>query len=122
MKFTSLLLGSCAFAAVVEKQRTQSEEEYWKLWQEFLPTRHYGPIKDNLEHGKRFEIFKDAVDMITKHNSEDHTWKMGINQFADMTPEEFKKDVIGTECKENFAKLQTENVASRKTFKEEAVE
>merc|ERR1712060_710629 len=42
------------------------------------------------EHDKRFEIFKSNMDKITKHNKGDHSWKMGITQFSDMTPEEFK--------------------------------
>lgn len=40
----------------------------------------------------RYNNFKNTLAVIEKHNSEDHTWRMGVTQFADLTPEEFKKD------------------------------
>jgi len=71
-----------------------TEEEYWAGWKEFLAItdaqdrHHFYSTKS--EHDKRFEIFKANMDKITKHNNGDHSWKMGITQFSDMTPEEFK--------------------------------
>jgi len=71
-----------------------TEEEYWAGWQEFLTLKsaqerhHFYSTKS--EHDKRFEIFKSNMDKITEHNKGDHTWTMGITQFSDMTPEEFK--------------------------------
>jgi len=38
----------------------------------------------------RFNIFKTNLDLITAHNNGSTGWKMGINQFADLTPAEFK--------------------------------
>jgi len=75
----------------------QTEEEYWAGWQEFLTLKsaqerhHFYSTKS--EHDKRFEIFKTNMDKITEHNKGDHSWKMGITQFSDMTPEEFKSYV-----------------------------
>lgn len=43
------------------------------------------------EYWYRLSIFSDWVKKIDQHNSEDHPWKMGINQFTDLTPEEFRK-------------------------------
>jgi len=74
-----------------------TEEEYWAGWQQFLTLEsaqerhHFYSTKS--EHDKRFEIFKSNMDKITKHNKGDHTWTMGITQFSDMTPEEFKSYV-----------------------------
>ena len=42
----------------------------------------------------RFSIFKDNIQKIEKHNSENHTWKMSINRFADLTVDEFKVQYI----------------------------
>ena len=40
----------------------------------------------------RFEIFKESVAQVQAHNRDPtQTWTMGINQFSDMTWEEFKK-------------------------------
>jgi len=71
-----------------------TEEEYWAGWKEFLTFKdaqdrhHFYSTKS--EHDKRFEIFKSNMDKIAEHNNGDHSWKMGITQFSDMTPEEFK--------------------------------
>ena len=37
----------------------------------------------------RYNIFQENLDKISQHNSENHHWKMGINQFTDWTPTEF---------------------------------
>jgi len=71
-----------------------TEEEYWAGWKEFLTIkdvqdRHHS-YSTQFEHDKRFEIFKANMDKIMEHNNGDHSWKMGITQFSDMTPEEFK--------------------------------
>merc|ERR1712060_671893 len=74
-----------------------TEEKYWAGWQEFLTLKsaqerhHFYSTKS--EHDKRFEIFKSNMDKITEHNKGNHTWTMGITQFSDMTPEEFKSYV-----------------------------
>ena len=33
----------------------------------------------------RFEVFQENLKRITKHNSESHTWTMGVTKFADLT-------------------------------------
>lgn len=42
----------------------------------------------------RFSIFKDNVIKIEQHNSENHSWKMEVNKFADLTADEFKSQYI----------------------------
>jgi len=86
-----LLLGAilCYFAF------GHTEEEYWAGWKEFLTLKdaedrhHFYSTK--AEHDKRFEIFKTNMDKIKEHNNGEHSWEMGITQFSDMTPEEFKR-------------------------------
>lgn len=43
----------------------------------------------------RLEIFKSNLDKINKHNNEEHTWKMSLNKFADLTSVEFKNLYTG---------------------------
>jgi len=74
-----------------------TEEEYWAGWQKFLTLksaqeRHHF-YSSQSEHDERFQIFKTNMDKITEHNKGDHSWTMGITQFSDMTPEEFKSYV-----------------------------
>lgn len=42
----------------------------------------------------RFKIFYDNLKTIKKHNSEDHSWTQGINDYTDMTFEEFASDKL----------------------------
>jgi C1A family cysteine protease len=41
------------------------------------------------EHARRLEIFTANSILVEKHNSEGHSFTLGLNQFADMTPKEF---------------------------------
>ncbi|KAG5517034.1 hypothetical protein RHGRI_037699 [Rhododendron griersonianum] len=53
-------------------------------------SRHGRVYKDEQEKGARFKIFKDNVDRINAFNSgADKGYKLGVNQFADLTNEEF---------------------------------
>lgn len=40
----------------------------------------------------RFKVFYDTLKEIKAHNSGEHSWSQGINDFSDMTFEEFKQD------------------------------
>jgi len=95
MKFLICLAGFLAFGKIESIVRTHSDEEYWAGWKEFHSlesvrerTQFYS-TKD--EHDTRFEIFKDNMEKIKQHNKGDHSWTMGITQFSDMTPKEFKE-------------------------------
>jgi C1A family cysteine protease len=44
---------------------------------------------------KRFGIFIDNLDTINKHNSMNLSWKMGVNEYADLTYEEFRVGRFG---------------------------
>uniref|UniRef100_A0A2C9VJ84 Cysteine proteinase n=1 Tax=Manihot esculenta TaxID=3983 RepID=A0A2C9VJ84_MANES len=48
------------------------------------------------EKEKRFEIFKDNLRFIDEHNSVNRTYKVGLNQFADLTNEEYRAKFLGT--------------------------
>lgn len=55
----------------------------------------YGKQYSIEEYDLRFDIFRNNLDKIRKHNAEPHSWKMVINQYADLTWEEFKRDRLG---------------------------
>merc|ERR1719323_1221892 len=46
-------------------------------------------------HDERYEIFKDNVDKINRHNALGLSWKMGVTTFADLTEQEFKEQIVG---------------------------
>jgi len=66
--------------------------------------------ESNAELVKRFGIFADNLDMINQHNSEGLSWKMGINEFADMTWEEFRVGRFGYLPKQMIGKLPVNSV------------
>lgn len=96
----------CAFMAYIALGST--EEEYWAGWKKFLSLKSVQERKNSYstksEHDKRFEIFKENMDKITEHNKGGHSWTMGITQFSDMTPEEFKAYVDCGHMKHKKAK------------------
>ncbi|XP_042032461.1 cysteine protease XCP1-like [Salvia splendens] len=53
-------------------------------------TQHGFSYENEKVKQTRFQIFKDNVQHIERHNQEgNHTYKLGINKFADLTNEEF---------------------------------
>jgi len=57
----------------------------------------------------RFNVFKANLDLITAHNNGSTGWKMGINQFADLSPAEFKA-YLGLKPRDN-SYIRSTNVA-----------
>mmetsp|Transcript_45727 Transcript_45727/g.83757 ORF Transcript_45727/g.83757 Transcript_45727/m.83757 type:complete len:364 (+) Transcript_45727:70-1161(+) len=49
---------------------------------------------DETEESLRMKNFAESLEMVKAHNEQDHSWKMGINQFSDMSDEEFKAKVL----------------------------
>lgn len=54
----------------------------------------------------KFEIFKNNIEKIDKHNSENEDWKMSINKFADLTSDEFKEMYINGYKKPKYGLLR----------------
>ena len=52
--------------------------------------RHGRVYKDAAEKAHRFEIFKTNMELIESFNAGDHKFRLGANQFADLTNDEFR--------------------------------
>ncbi|XP_018566899.1 protein CTLA-2-alpha-like isoform X4 [Anoplophora glabripennis] len=65
-------------------------EEKWTSFK-----NEHGKSYEAEEEAKRFAIFQENVKKIEEHNKKydagEVTYKQGINNFSDLTPEEFKK-------------------------------
>ncbi|XP_066157313.1 cathepsin L-like proteinase [Euwallacea fornicatus] len=83
------LLVLYSFVAFTAAALTDEEE-----WQEFK-TVHHKLYQNKAEEATRFQIFKDNLEEIREHNRRyergETTFKEGVNQFTDMTAEEFKR-------------------------------
>jgi len=53
--------------------------------------KHY----EGVELFRRFETFKTNYDTVAEHNEGNHTWTMGLNEFSDMTGEQFYSTLTG---------------------------
>ena len=81
------MLGALASQATSRSLQDASLYEKHKQWM-----ARYGRVyKDASEEEKRFNIFKDNVEYIESSNkAANKPYKLGVNQFADLTNEEFK--------------------------------
>lgn len=74
-------------------------EQLWKNFQ----AEHGKVYLSTLEETERFTNFKKNVEIIESHNEEYsrglHTYRLGINHYADWTFAEFKEKMLGTSMK-----------------------
>lgn len=54
-----------------------------------------GKVYEPTERDYRNSVYDANVAKIIRHNGENHTWTMGINQFADLTEQEFGAQYLG---------------------------
>ncbi|XP_061820404.2 pro-cathepsin H isoform X1 [Nerophis lumbriciformis] len=82
----ALILLTLFVAFVYTQQLTLLGEEYqFKRWMS-----HHNKVYNSKEYFHRLRIFIENKKMVDVHNAESHTYTMGLNQFSDMTFEEFK--------------------------------
>ncbi len=80
---------------IIETELVTIDESHWKEFTNFQEkfSKRYSTIQE-LE--SRFAIFKNNLVGILAHNADlSQNFTMGINQFTDLTPEEFKAQYIG---------------------------
>merc|ERR1712212_11024 len=74
---------ACAFVCLAQRPE---EDAAWQSYKQ-----QFGKQYTAEEEGTRYQIWKQAVTEINLHNAlYDKTFEQGINQFTDMTDEEFK--------------------------------
>jgi xylem cysteine proteinase len=75
---------------------------------------HSKTYASSKEKVKRYEVFKQNLMHITETNRKNGSYWLGLNQFADMSHEEFKANHLG--LKPGLSKMGTQSHA-RKTFR-----
>eukprot|EP00475_Leptophrys_vorax_P012976 TRINITY_DN1934_c0_g1_i1.p1 TRINITY_DN1934_c0_g1~~TRINITY_DN1934_c0_g1_i1.p1 ORF type:complete len:335 (+),score=86.34 TRINITY_DN1934_c0_g1_i1:49-1053(+) len=77
----------CCLSAVSAK--TLSEQDYRLHFADFQTTysKTYSSIEEYVE---RLNVFKQNLDMINAHNAQNLSWTLAVNEFADMSWEEFR--------------------------------
>ncbi|XP_042452450.1 oryzain alpha chain-like [Zingiber officinale] len=85
--------------ASVDAVTGRSEEEVRLLYLEWR-AKHRPIVQDALDlDADRFEVFKDNLRRVDEHNAAadrgEHSFRLAINQFADLTNEEFRARYLG---------------------------
>lgn len=85
-----LFLSATIVASTSSNTTTESSmEKRYKKWLDRFGN-HSPSNVSNMDSTNRFEIYKHNVQFIDKFNSENHSFTLTDNQFADMTNEEFR--------------------------------
>jgi C1A family cysteine protease len=95
-------------------QPWRPDEEVMSLFESWLV--HHGKNYNALgEKEKRFQIFKDNLRFIDQENSEERSYKLGLNKFADLTNEEYRSKHLGakTDPRRRFSKPKSSRYAFR---------
>jgi len=71
----------------------QDDDEHALAFADFIET--FGKTYSEVDLPVRYNIFKANYDAIKNHNAQGLSWTMDINEFADMTWEEFKTTHMG---------------------------
>ncbi|KAK1678707.1 hypothetical protein QYE76_039555 [Lolium multiflorum] len=84
------LLGCLCFCSSVLAARELSDDLSMEARHESWMVQYGRVYKDATEKARRFEVFKANVGFIESFNAGNRKFHLGVNQFADITNEEFK--------------------------------
>jgi len=69
------------------------------------------------EYGTRLHIFRDNLAFVRKWNSEEHSFKVGMNAMSDLTEDEFKDNYLNSEFNEEYLRSATYRATATATSK-----
>ena len=87
--------------------------DYSSLFKEFQNT-YNKTYSHNQDFNYRFQIFKDNLDLINNHNAQNLSWKLEMNEWSDLSWEEFRQFKTGY-IPQKKTKLLSYNVENIKT-------
>ncbi|KDP31986.1 hypothetical protein JCGZ_12447 [Jatropha curcas] len=93
----------------------RSDDEVMDMYNWWL-AKHQKAYNKLGERERRFEIFKNNLRFIDEHNSENHSYKLGLTKFADLTNEEYRAMFLGTRV-DVKRRLMTKKPSRRYAFK-----
>ncbi|MCD7454721.1 putative cysteine protease rd21b [Datura stramonium] len=101
----------------IGKLTRASDEEVKSIYEIWLAEQ--GKIYNGLgEKGERFEIFKDNLRFIEEHNNSDNrTYELGLNRFADLTNKEYRTMFLGTRSDARRRLVKSKNASHRYVFR-----
>jgi hypothetical protein len=85
-----LILSTFSLQSFFEPERELTDEQMvstFKGWNAYYLKEY----ESDLHSQRTFDIFKNNYSTMVKHNSSGKSWRMGLNEFAGVHPDEFKK-------------------------------
>merc|ERR1712166_878668 len=108
-----------ALLAAIIASATATESDYQALFQDFMQTHNKGYQPHEVL--PRYNVFKDNLDMINDHNQNkapELGYTLAVNQFADMTRNEWRRQYLGYNSMHNSKQQPTvEGITYIKTGK-----
>lgn len=91
----------------------RTDDEVMSMYEEWL-VKHGKAYNGLGEKERRFQIFKDNLRFIDEHNADEtHSYKVGLNRFADLTNEEYRATYLGTKRPNNKVSKTSDRYAAR---------
>jgi len=91
-------------------------KELYKIWQ--LTYKKFYTL-DSAEGKQRYKNFKATLKKIKEHNKKNLPYKLGLNQFSDMTNAEFKKKMCTKKVPEDIDAILSNNTKFKPVIEEE---
>jgi C1A family cysteine protease len=84
-----------ALGASLATLAAADKPDYTALWQKFKQDYNKDYSGNGEDEQAKFEVFKANVDIIEEHNAKKLSYWLGVNEFADLTWEEFSSSHLG---------------------------
>ncbi|VAI50435.1 unnamed protein product [Triticum turgidum subsp. durum] len=101
------IVGCVCFCSSVLAARELSDDLSMVARHESWMVQYGRVYKDNAEKAQRFEVFKANVGFIESFNAKNLKFYLGVNQFADLTNEEFKARKANKGYKPSMERMPT---------------
>jgi len=84
-----------AFGVSVATLAAADKPDYAAMWVKFKSDYNKDYSGNGVDEQTKFEVFKANVDVIEEHNAKKLSYWLGVNEFADLTWEEFSSTHLG---------------------------
>ncbi|XP_058765725.1 cysteine proteinase mucunain-like [Vicia villosa] len=84
-----ILFSLITLSLALDLSSGRSNEDVMTLYEKWL-VKHHKVYNGLGEKEQRFQIFKDNLKFIDEHNAQNHSYRVGLNEFADITNEEYR--------------------------------
>jgi C1A family cysteine protease len=98
---------------ILESFENGSKKELFKVYH-FLFQKEYNLASE--EGMKRYKIFKQTVKFIEETNSQSLSYKLGINQFSDLTNDEFRNQILSRNLPQEDEHKRTEDLGDTEKY------